>query len=134
MDMSISTKGMDNIGQALVRLKSDIPGMVSRIAFDAAGITITSARPTVPRDSGNAARSLRHYLTASGAAAEGGGTITYYRMLELGGSSGRKHTTKRPIMSDGRYIYPGYLRSQKTIQSAMETGMTRAVHDSGLGG
>jgi len=134
MDMSISQDGMVQVGQAILRLKADIPGVVSRVVFAAAGISVDAARPTVPRDSGDAARSLRHFLTNTGAAVEGGASVDYYRWLELGGASGRKHANKRPTVADGRYIYPGYLRSEQKIQIVMEESLSKAVTDAGLAG
>jgi hypothetical protein len=133
MDLEVSSSGFAEVGGALARLQEAIPVATQTIALTAAGITIDSARPTIPVDSGDAKRSLRHYLTNDGATAEGGGSIDYYRYLELGGLSGRKHTSRRDVVTDGRYIYPGYLRSEDRITQMMNDEIVKAVQQSGLG-
>lgn len=132
MEMDIDASGIAEVNGALRRLNEAIPAATQNMALLAAGMTIESARPTVPRRSGEAARSLRHYLNGAGATAEGGSTVEYYRWLELGGLSGRKHSNRRETVTDGRYIYPGYLRKQAAIQSMMETELSRTVDIAGL--
>lgn len=134
MEMKVSTDGMAQINGAINRFKTNIPAMVQHIALLASGLTVESARPTIPRESGDAARSVRHFLTNTGAAAEGGGTIDYYRWLELGGASGRNHANKRAIVDQGRYIYPGYLRVEKKIETMMNEETTKAIEAAGLEG
>lgn len=134
MEMKVSVDGIAQIGSAMARLKSNLPAIVQNITLLASGLTVDSARPTIPRESGDAARSLRHYLTNTGAAAEGGSSVDYYRWLELGGASGRNLANKRPVVEDGRYIYPGYLRVEKRIQAMMEEEITKAVDNAGLEG
>lgn len=133
MDIEVGTSGFAEMNGALERLKEAIPASTQNMALLAAGITIDSARPTVPRVSGEASRSLRSFLTSTGAVAEGGSTVDYYRWLELGGLSGRKHSNSREVVTDGRYIYPGYLRKEAAIQEMMNTELNETVNRSGLG-
>lgn len=133
MEIQVDSTGFAEVDGALQRLKESIPAATQSIAFLAAGITIDSARPTVPVVSGASARSLRHYLTSGGATAEGGSTVDHYRWLELGGLSGRRHSNRREVVTDGRYIYPGYVRKQSEIQDMMSVELTKTVHQSGLG-
>lgn len=133
MEMEISQTGMASFNGMIVHLKAEIPAMMQRAAMAAATITTESARPTIPRDSGDAARSLRHFLTNSGGAqVEGGSTIDYYRWLELGGASGRNLTNKRPLVEDGRYIYPAYLRNAKRVEQIAQEELTKTVNSAGL--
>lgn len=133
MEMEISQKGFAAFNGKIVHLKQEIPGMVQRVAMAAATIVTEEARPTIPRDSGDAARSLRHYLTNSGGAAvEGGSTVDYYRWLELGGASGRNHANKRALVEEGRYIYPSYLRNEKRVEQIAQEEMKRTVDGIGL--
>lgn len=134
MEMKVSTAGMAEINGAIARLKTNLPTVIQHIALQASALTVESARPTIPRASGDAARSVRHFLTNTGAAVEGGDTVDYYRWLELGGASGRNHANKRAIVDQGRYIYPGYLRVEKKIEAMMNQEMTTAVETAGLEG
>jgi hypothetical protein len=134
VDLTIDESGASEVDKALDNFYNAIPVTTQHIALLAAGMTIDSARPTIPVRSGDAKRSLRHYLTDSGGAtAEGGGSIEYYRWLELGGLSGRKHTTRRDIVTDGRYLYPGYLRIVSAVQSMAENEIGKTIQQSGLG-
>lgn len=134
MEMKIGSEGSARFVKQLADLKDAIPAIISRVTMTAAGIVTDEARPTIPRVSGDAARSLRHYLTnGGGAEVEGGSTIDYYRWLELGGASGRKLSNKRPEISDGRYIYPAYVRNENKITTVITEEFTRAIQESGLG-
>jgi hypothetical protein len=132
--LSVESSGIGEMNGAIRRFKESIPTAVQQVAFEAAGITVSVARPTIPSVSGQSARSLQHYLVEGGAEVEGGKTVEHYRWLELGGASGRKHTNVRPIVSDGRYIFPAYEHSENKIQALMEAGLNEAIRDSGLEG
>lgn len=134
MDMKVSADGMAQVSGAVERLRANLPAVIQHIALEASRFTVESARPTIPRESGDAARSVRHFLTNTGAAAEGGGTIDYYRWLELGGASGRNLANKRPVVEQGRYIYPGYLRVEKRVEAMMSDEMVKAIDSAGLEG
>jgi len=132
MDIDIGVEGMNEVNRALQRLNDSIPAGTQNIALLAAGITIDSAKPTIPKVTGKTYQSLQHYLTATGAVAEGGSTVEHYRWLELGGLSGRKLSNRRDVVTDGRYIYPGYVRKQAAIQDMMGVELGKLVGKSGL--
>lgn len=134
MDISTRVEGVTQFQGKLVRFTSEIPNLLVGIGLEAAQITNEEARPTIPRRSGNAARSLRAYVTGTGGIAEGGSSIDYFRWLALGGASGRQHANRRPLSDPDRYIYPGYLRGQDKIKLMMEQSLSNYLDNAGLGG
>ena len=134
--MQITTKvdGITQFQGNLVRFVSDVPNLIVGAGLEAARITNEEARPTIPRRSGDAARSLRAYVTGTGGIAEGGKSIDYFRWLALGGASGRQLANKRPIRNPDRYIYPGYVKGQDKIKLMMEESLNRYLGNVGLAG
>lgn len=134
MDISIKQKGITQFQGNLVRFTSQIPNMITGAGLEAARITIDEARPTIPRRSGDAARSLRAYVTGTGGIAEGGKSVDYFRWLALGGASGRQHANKRPLSNPDRYVYPGYIKGQDRIKVMMQNSLNTYLGNTGLAG
>lgn len=130
--IDIKTNGLDQFKNKVRQLQSGMPAVIQLVALNSAKVVIKAAQPKVPTVSGAAAKSLRAYQTGQGAVAEGGGTVDYYRWLEKGGLAGIKHTVKRAITSDGRYIWPSYVEEESRIHDMMEQSLNKAVQDSGL--
>jgi hypothetical protein len=130
-DSGIDVKGLAEFDASMQRLSSSLPEVATQVSITAAGMVITSARPTVPTRTGRAASSLQVYVTGSIGTAGGGEGLAYYRWLELGGAAGRNLSVVRP-KSEGRYISPAYDREQAAIQAVMEQSLAQACKDSGL--
>ena len=131
-DMEIKTDGLTQFDHSIDELTAAVPGIVSESTLGAARLTIKAARPTVPVRSGKTADSLRAYATGQTGIAEGGNTVDHYRWLELGGRSGRHLKLIRSIVTEGRYIHPGYEKQQEAIQALMNDVLNAKVHSVGL--
>lgn len=130
--MKIEIKGAAEFVSKVKNLKGKTDEVIREVALKAAIVVIDEARPTVPRQTGAAASTLQAYATASGAKAEGGEGIEYYRWLELGGLSGVKHSVSREIVPEGRYIYPGYTGQRKKIEEMASQEFARIARKAGL--
>lgn len=130
MDMKVA--GVSQFDSGIQRLKDGMPEVIKQVNLSAANLTIKAAKPLVPTKSGKSAASLRAYLTGQSGIAEGGSTVSHYRWLELGGRSGRKLSIMRSIVSDGRYIHPGYVKQQAAIQAVMDQTLNAKVKNVGL--
>lgn len=119
-------------GAAIAQVQDQIPAMVEGVVLFAAQITIDTARPGVPTVTGKAAKSLQAFLSGGLGIAQGGGVIDYYRWLELGGESGRAHANRRPVIPEGRYIWPAYQRKEDEIRTEMESAVNKLVASAGL--
>lgn len=128
----IDTHGLTEFNIGLGRLVASMPETSAFVALAAANVVTKAARPDIPVVSGRAAASLQAYQTGGGAVSEGGGTIAYYRWLELGGAAGGNYAVQRPVKKGGRYIQPAYERSQVEIQMLLNDALTQACKDAGL--
>jgi len=131
-DFSVQMKGLEEFNAGLQRLAATLPTTASSVALASANVVTDEARPDVPVVSGRAAGSLQAYQTGGGAVSEGGGTIAYYRWLELGGAAGRNHAVLRPVKKDGRYIQPSYERNKADVQKLLDEALAKACRDAGL--
>lgn len=134
MEITTKVEGITQFRGKIVSFSAQIPNLLVGAGLEAARITNEEARPTIPRRSGDAARSLRAYVTGTGGIAEGGKSIDYFRWLALGGASGRQLANKRPISDPDRYIYAGYLKGQDRIKIMMEKSLNTYLANAGLAG
>lgn len=132
-DIKITATGLVELRSKLSHLAAMGPEIAQQAGLEAARLTIDAARQRVPTRSGRAVRSLQAYVSGGGIVAQGGRGIDYYRWLELGGLSGRKHANRRQFVANGRYIQPAYESIRNTkIPDMMAVFLKRAIAESKL--
>lgn len=129
----IRIEGLAKFSRALRKLDADAPKGL-RLAFnEAAEVVVARVRPTIPKRTGRAARSLKAKSTRTAArVAVGGPSAPYYPWLDFGGRVGRRKRTVRPFIKEGRYLFPGLHASHDEVQRVLEKALTGVVRSAGL--
>lgn len=130
---SVNITGLKEFQRGLKAMDRELPKAL-RMAFnEAADIVLDDARPDVPRRSGAAAGTLKSRSTQTSARVSGGsGRAPYYPWLDFGGRVGRRHQTRRPFLTKGRYIYPALDRNRAKFLEAMSDALEQVARRAGL--
>lgn len=108
-DKSVSVKftGLTAFRGALRQMDVGLAGEM-KAGFGAIAENVAGAvRAKVPRRTGRAAGSIKARSTMTGGSiAAGGQAAPYYPWLDFGGRVGRNKSIYRPVIPDGRYLYP----------------------------
>lgn len=124
-EFSMEVEGLPELKASLQALKGKLPNVIIYALGEAAGVIISSARPTIPRRTGKAQASLRGEAHPKGVRIRGGGTdVPYYAWLEFGGNAGRGGSVQRALVPEGRYIMPAYQRNKEQVKRIMVTALT----------
>jgi hypothetical protein len=134
----IKVSGLREFRRDLRRLDKSLPKGIRAAGNTAAGIVVAEARPRVPvgpAKGGHAKSSLKAASTATAARiAFGGGRFPYAPWLDFGGRVGRRHSVKRPVLKEGRYVWKAFAVKRRQVQKALRSELSRLARDSGLGG
>lgn len=137
-DVRVNVRGLRELSAAFRAVGNGLPkelqGKLKAVADHVVGV----AQQKMPFRTGEAARSLRPRATQKGAgiAYPKGGTpwqgekADYYPWLDFGGTTGKGHSVKRPVIKGGRYLYPAIGESKafiaEHVDDAIETTAERA--------
>lgn len=134
-EYALRVSGLKELKTALKAVNSDLPKAL-RIAFnDVAKIVVDDAKAKVPVLTGAAKGSIKPRSTQTAVRISGGGNkVPYYPWLDFGGRVGKSNSVHRPVIADGRYIYPAYFaaRDSGRIQEALTDAMDDIVRRAGL--
>lgn len=130
---AIKVEGLREFVRALKGLDRELPKAV-RLAFNAAAnIVVDDAKPGIPHRSGDAAGSVKARSTQTQARVVGGGNrAPYYPWLDFGGRVGRRHSVKRPFLTDGRYIYPAFFSNRDRVMESAQDGLVTVAEGAGV--
>jgi hypothetical protein len=113
--------------------------LIREVLNDAANLVADRAKIGVPVRSGKARASIRAGSSQREARVKAGGPkVPYYPWLDFGGRVGRGRTgprtgnVNRPVIAEGRYIYPAVSELRPKIQATMEEGLADLAKRSGL--
>lgn len=130
---AVKIEGLKEVQKALKALDGESQKQLRLVFNEAAELVVARARPLVPTRSGRARGSIKAASGQREAKVKAGGArVPYYGWLDFGGSTGRKRTTRRKFLKDGRYIYPSYSRIRPQLIDVMEDGLSRLVREAGL--
>lgn len=130
---AVRVEGLAQLNRSLKALGSDMPKALRLAANEAASIVVEAARADVPRRSGRAAASIRASSTRTAARVTSGGKrAPYFPWLDYGGRVGRRKASRRPFISDGRYVYPAYREHREEFEQVLSDALARVIHDAGL--
>jgi hypothetical protein len=134
-DVAIRIAGLREFSRGLKAIDRDLPKAL-RIAFnDAANIIVDDTKPNIPVRSGRAQSSVRARSTRTAARIVGGSArAPYYPWLDFGGRVGRRNSVRRPVIADGRYIYPAYFKNRDSgrFQEAMSDAVIDIARQAGI--
>jgi len=132
-EVALKVAGLKEFRKGLRGLDRDLPKGVRVALNQVADVLIDAARPKIPRASGAAAASLRAQSSQTAARiAAGGPKAPYYAWLDFGGRVGRRKQTKRPVLKEGRYIYPTLGEQRDNIQKAMLAAVAQLAQTNGV--
>lgn len=136
-DVKIETTGIRELRKALRDTDPELVKEFRREFKAVAEIVAADARSTMPARSGRARGSVRAVSGGNTVYVKGGkATVPYYGWLDFGGvlrPSGRRRGTQfRPVLGDGRYLYPAIRRNRDRLIKAAEATFDRAARKVGL--
>lgn len=129
----IKITGLVEFQRALRALDAELPRALRLAHNQAAEVVVEWARPRVPTTSGRARASVRATSSQRDARVTGGGArVPYYPWLDFGGRVGRQKSIKRPFLSGGRYIYPGYTRNRDQVEGVLLAALLEVCRRAGV--
>jgi hypothetical protein len=130
---AIHIDGLAQFTRDLRKVDAELP-KVLRLAFnDAAELIVTESRRRIPKRSGRAASSVRAQSTRTAARVTGGSKrVPYYPWLDFGGRVGKGKRTRRPFLSDGRYIYRSFFDHQDDFAARLESSLVNVIRQAGI--
>lgn len=127
--------GIRELTAALKAIDAELPRSV-RMALNAgAELTVSRAKPLIPKLTGKAARSVKAASTRSDVRIKAGGKrAPWYPWLDFGGKVGRKDSVVRRFYSDGRYLYPEFYKLLETgqFEEALLTELREVIRQAGM--
>lgn len=130
---AIKIEGLAQLNRSLRQLDGQAPVALRLAGNEAARIVVDAARPMVPRQTGRAASTVRAASTRTSTRVSAGGKrAPYFPWLDYGGRVGRGKKTKRPFLSDGRYIYPAFRANRDQFERVLGDALRRVITDAGL--
>lgn len=124
----IKIDGLAAFSRNLRKLNSDLPKALRVALNEAANLIVNDAQPRIPHRSGRAAASLKARSTRTVVRVTAGGKrAPYYPWLDFGGRVGRRHSIRRPVLKEGRYLYRSYF--DKRDSGEFHAVLTRALLD-----
>jgi hypothetical protein len=134
VEEAIRVKGLAELSRALRRVDKEAPKGLRLVGNQAADLMIDQTRPTMPKRTGRAARSLRAQSTRTSARVTAGGKIApYYPWLDYGGEGRIKgRPPAREFIKAGRYLYPTLGRNRGKIERILQSGIVAVAEGAGL--
>lgn len=109
-------------------LRGELKAIAERIAS-----AIRRKVPLGPPARGHARDSIKGGATAGTAYVKGGQrTIPYYGWLDFGGRGGRNKRNYRPVIREGRYIYPTIAEQHDETVDAVNNVLARVTAKAGF--
>lgn len=128
----IKVDGLALLSRQLRKLSADAPKVLRLVHNEAAQLVVNSAKPEVPTRSGRARATLKTKSTRTESRVQGGSArASYYPWLDFGGRVGIRNSVKRPFYSDGRYIYPGYVKRKDEVQGLLDDALIELCRQAG---
>lgn len=129
----INVEGLKEFNRSLKALDSDLPKALRLALNDAADVIVSEAKPKIPSRSGRAKGTVKARSTRTAARVVGGGNrAPYYPWLDFGGSVGKRHSVKRPFLTNGRYIYDAYFRNRDRFGDQLRDSLIDVARQAGL--
>lgn len=130
---AIKVEGLKEFRSNLKAMDKNLPKAL-RLAFnEAADLVVADARPRVPSRTGRARGTVKARSTQTMARVVGGGNrAPYYPWLDFGGRVGRGKQTKRPVLADGRYIYPAFRANRTRFTDKMSDSLIKVARSAGI--
>lgn len=129
----VAVKGLSEFRKGLKALDRDLPKGLRIALNESATYLVDTARPLIPRRSGDAAGSLKARSTQTAVrVGVGGRKAPYYPWLDFGGKTGRNKSVKRPFLKEGRYLYPTLRDNRGKFERILETALTNVARQAGL--
>ncbi len=96
----------------------EVLGYMKRAGVQAANPVADATRSSLPHDTGSLSGDVRVSANRTGATIRmGRKSIPYAGWVEFGGTRHRPHTTSRPFIADGRYLFPAARQLQSEVAS-----------------
>jgi hypothetical protein len=129
----IKVEGLALLARQLRKLDKDAPKALRLVHNEAAQLVVATAIPNVPSKTGRARATLKARSTRTESRAQGGSTrAPYYPWLDFGGRVGIRKSVRRPFTSDGRYLYPAYVKRRADVLELLETALLELCREHGL--
>jgi hypothetical protein len=134
VDIRIEVDNLRHIRSGLARLADEAPEALQETLDYSADLLVRTTLPKVPRVSGAARGSIRATSgSQSSRVTAGGPDAPYFAWLDLGGRAGRNLSVLRPVIREGRYLYPSLREITPDVDREIEQSMDRAIRNGGLG-
>lgn len=129
----IVVEGLAEFRRAINSAGAEFGKQLKKGFDDAARLVATSAAAKVPVRTGRLKASIKPRSTAKeGRVALGGGGVPYGHFIEFGGHVGRNHATSRPVIAEGRYLYPSFNEHRPEVQRLAEDVVRAVAEQAGL--
>ena len=126
-DVRADIEGVDDLQRALEALAAALPDEFGRQMTDQARLIVRAASSRVPAQTGAARASMGvEHAPAGAQIVAGGRQAPYYGWLDFGGAVGRKDSSVRPYLPDGRYLYPATKAAFDDVVAAAERAVIAA--------
>lgn len=134
----IRIDGLKQFRRALKILDGDLPKRIKAIGNEAAQIVVDEAKPRVPlgpAKAGHARSSVRVASTGTAArVAAGGKKYPYFPWLDFGGRVGPNKSSKRPFLTEGRYVWSAFDDRRSDVEKVLLDGLDDLARAAGLRG
>lgn len=130
---AIRVTGLREFRSQLKALDRSLPKVLRIALNDVANVIVDEAHPDIPVRTGRARRSVKAQSTQKiGRVVGGGNSAPYYPWLDFGGRVGPANSVHRPVLADGRYIYPAYKRRRDDVPRLAEQALRQVAQAAGL--
>jgi hypothetical protein len=141
MSKEVRITGLKELNSALRQMDADLPKQLQQEFKRIATTVAQKVQSKVPRRTGRAASSVKPRGAQRGASiAVGGSRAEYYPWLDFGGSTGKGHisgssgsgSVKRPVIPQGRYLYPTLAEENDRIREEVDAVLARIAQSAGF--
>jgi hypothetical protein len=124
VDQEITVRGLSQVRAGFKQVASEANDVARDTTKLAGDLLVSTTQPKVPFVTGAARRSLVAKASGGSVRVQAGGTLApHYAWLDFGGRAGRNLAVLRPVIREGRYLYP----TLREIQPRIEAQGTRVV-------
>lgn len=133
-ELKISVGGLSQLSRGLRAIDAGAPKELRIALNSAAQLLVDEVKPTIPKVTGAAARSLVARSTRTSArVACGGKKAPWFPWLDFGGQgrvAGRPPA--RDFIREGRYVYPGLRRIRPRIEAQLQDSISAVIAGAGM--
>lgn len=129
----IAVTGMKELQRALKDMDGESQKEI-RVALNTVAATVVQgAARRVPVRTGKARSSLKAMSSQTETRIKAGGRkAEYYGWLDFGGRVGRKKSVARPVLRQGRYIWPTVAANRANLATAVQKALVDLARSKGL--